>query len=38
MIKELHQVAQAYRSLGEAKSAGWLGRLENEKRTIESEA
>ncbi|HAO30943.1 MAG TPA: protease modulator HflC [Treponema sp.] len=38
MIKERNQVAQAYRSLGEAKRAGWLGRLENEKRTIESEA
>ena len=38
MIKERNQVAQAYRSLGEAKKAGWLGKLENEKRTIESEA
>lgn len=38
MIKERNQVAQAYRSLGEGKRAEWLGRLENEKRTIESEA
>lgn len=38
MIKERNQVAQAYRSLGEGKRAEWLGKLENEKRTIESEA
>ncbi len=38
MIKERSQVAQAYRSLGEGKKAEWLGKLENEKRTIESEA
>lgn len=38
MIKERNQVAQAYRSLGEGKKAEWLGKLENEKRTIESEA
>ncbi|MBQ2552877.1 MAG: protease modulator HflC [Treponema sp.] len=38
MIKERNQIAQAYRSLGEGKKAEWLGKLENEKRTIESEA
>lgn len=38
MIKERNQVAQAYRSLGEGKKAEWLGRLENEKRRIQSEA
>lgn len=38
MIKERNQVAQAYRSLGEGKKAEWLGKLENEKRTIQSEA
>ncbi len=38
MIKERSQVAQAYRSLGEGKKAEWLGRLENEKRTISSQA
>ena len=38
MIKERNQIAQAYRSLGEGKKAEWLGKLENERRTIESEA
>lgn len=38
MIKDRNQVAQAYRSLGEGKKAEWLGKLENERRTIESEA
>lgn len=38
MIKDRNQVAQAYRSLGEGRKAEWLGRLENEKRTIASEA
>lgn len=38
MIKERNQVAQAYRSLGEGKKAEWMGKLENEKRTIRSEA
>ncbi|MCQ2578644.1 MAG: protease modulator HflC [Treponema sp.] len=38
MIKDRNQVAQAYRSLGEGKKAEWLGKLENEKRTIASEA
>ena len=38
MIRERNQVAQAYRSLGEGKKAEWMGKLENEKRTIQSEA
>ena len=38
MIKDRNQVAQAYRSLGEGKKAEWLGKLENEKRRITSEA
>lgn len=38
MIKDRNQVSQAYRSLGEGKKAEWLGKLENEKRTIASEA
>ena len=38
MIKERNQVAQAYRSLGEGKKADWLGKLEKEKLTIQSEA
>lgn len=38
MIKERNQVAQAYRSLGEGKKAEWLGKLENKKATIQSEA
>lgn len=38
MIKDRNQVAQFYRSTGEGKKAEWLGRLENEKRAIESEA
>lgn len=38
MIKDRNQVAQAYRSLGEGKKAEWLGRLENDKRKITSEA
>jgi membrane protease subunit HflC len=38
MIKERNQIAQAFRSLGEGKKAEWLGKLENEKRTILSEA
>lgn len=38
MIKDRNQVAQAYRSLGEGKKAGWLGKLESDKRTIASEA
>lgn len=38
MIKERNQVAQQYRSLGEGRRAEWIGKMENEKRTIESEA
>ena len=38
MIKDRNQVAQAYRSRGEGKKAEWLGKLENEKRSIASEA
>lgn len=38
MIKERNQVAEAYRSLGEGRKAEWLGKLENEKRAISSEA
>lgn len=38
MIKERNQVAQAYRSNGEGKKAEWLGKLENKKQTITSEA
>lgn len=38
MIKERNQVAQAYRSLGEAKKADWLGKLEKDKLSIQSEA
>ena len=38
MIKERNQVAQAYRSRGEGKKAEWLGKLQNEKQTIQSEA
>jgi len=38
MIKERNQIAQAFRSLGEGKKAEWLGKLENEKRTVLSQA
>ena len=38
MIKERNQVAEAYRSKGEGDKAEWLGKLENDKLTIESEA
>lgn len=38
MIKERNQIAQAYRSAGEGKKAEWQGRLENEKRSILSDA
>ena len=38
MIKERNQVAQAYRSWGEAQKADILGSLEKEKLTIQSEA
>ncbi|MCP5515440.1 MAG: protease modulator HflC [Spirochaetales bacterium] len=38
MIKDRNQVAQAYRSLGEGKKAEWFGKLENEQKTILSQA
>lgn len=38
MIKERNQIAQSFRSTGEGKKAEWMGKLENEKRTILSEA
>ncbi len=38
MIKERNQVAQAYRSWGEAQKADLLGKLEKDKLTIQSEA
>lgn len=38
MIKDRNQEAQHYRSQGEGKKAELLGKLENEKRTIESDA
>ncbi|MDR2363584.1 MAG: protease modulator HflC [Spirochaetaceae bacterium] len=38
MIKERNQIAQAFRSEGEGKKAGWLGRMDNERRSILSEA
>ncbi len=38
MIKERSQIAQAFRSYGEGKKAEWLGKLENEKRSILSGA
>lgn len=38
MIKERNQVAQAYRSVGEGRKADYLGKLEKDKLTIESEA
>lgn len=38
MIKERNQVAQAFRSFGEGQKAEWLGKLDNNKRSILSEA
>jgi len=38
MIKERNQIAQAFRAYGEGKKAEWLGKLENEKRSILSTA
>lgn len=38
MIKERNQIAQAYRSFGEGKKKEWLGKLENEKKTLLSKA
>ncbi|GHU47900.1 protein HflC [Spirochaetia bacterium] len=38
MIKERNQIAQAFRSDGEGKRAEWLGKMDNERRSIESAA
>lgn len=38
MIKERNQVAQAFRSFGEGQKAEWLGKLDNNKRSILSAA
>ena len=38
MIKERSQIAQAFRSHGEGKKAEWLGKLENEQRSLLSAA
>ena len=38
MISERNQIAQAFRSFGEGKKAEWLGKLDNEQRSILSAA
>jgi len=38
MIKERNQIAEAYRSFGEGQKQEWMGRLENDKLRILSEA
>lgn len=38
MIKERNQIAQAFRSFGEGKKAEWMGKQENEQRSILSKA
>jgi membrane protease subunit HflC len=38
MIKERNQIAQAFRSEGEGKKALWLGRMDNERRSVLSAA
>jgi membrane protease subunit HflC len=38
MMKERNQVAQAFRSYGEGQKAEWLGKLDNDKRSVLSEA
>ncbi len=38
MIKEREQIAEAYRSYGSGQNAMWLGKAENEKKQILSEA
>jgi len=38
MIKERNQIAETFRSTGEGKKAEWMGKLENEKRSLLSEA
>jgi len=38
MIRERNQIAQAFRSEGEGRKAEWLGKMDNEKRSILSAA
>lgn len=38
MIKDRNQIAQRFRSIGEGKKAEWLGKLENEKKSVLSKA
>jgi membrane protease subunit HflC len=38
MVRERNQIAQAFRSDGEGRKAEWLGRMDNDKRSILSEA
>ncbi len=38
MIKERNQIAQAFRSQGEGEKAQWMGRMEKELLTIQSDA
>jgi membrane protease subunit HflC len=38
MIKERNQIAQRYRSEGEGRKAEWLGKMDNEKRSLLSAA
>ncbi len=38
MIKERRQIAEFYRSYGEGKKAEWMGKLDNEKRSVLSGA
>jgi membrane protease subunit HflC len=38
MIKERNQIAQAFRSEGEGKKAEWMGRMDNDRRSIMSAA
>lgn len=38
MIKDRNQIAQSFRSTGEGKKAEWMGKLENEQKTLLSSA
>lgn len=38
MIKDRNQIAQTFRSTGEGKKAEWMGKLENERKTLLSSA
>lgn len=38
MIKERNQIAEAYRSYGEGQQARWVGKTENDKKSILSQA